>query len=138
MPRGSPEWQSAKPLLEQDYLAVEGIVDMTPDQVIALRPEIYGKVKRTNFVNNWKTLKERMKANKDNPQQGRRKKASGPTAWEIAKKLLEEDYDSGKATADMTYDEVVALQKTIYGKVPKTNFVNNWRSLKNRINTEKA
>ena len=31
--RGSPEWQRANPLLEQDYDAVDGIVDMTPDQV---------------------------------------------------------------------------------------------------------
>mmetsp|Transcript_27301 Transcript_27301/g.66240 ORF Transcript_27301/g.66240 Transcript_27301/m.66240 type:complete len:250 (-) Transcript_27301:48-797(-) len=141
MPRGSPEWQRAKTLLEQDYLAVEGIQEMTLDELIALRPEIYGKVKLNNLCNNWKAMKERTKADKDKPpqRQGRKKKkSSGPTAWEIAKPLLQEDYLSGKATADiMTPDEVIALRKTIYGKVPRSNFLTNWRSLKKRIDEEK-
>jgi hypothetical protein len=50
----SPEWQTAKPLLENDYTTVEGIENMTIDAVIKLRPEVYGKVKRNNFANNWK------------------------------------------------------------------------------------
>mmetsp|Transcript_27300 Transcript_27300/g.66238 ORF Transcript_27300/g.66238 Transcript_27300/m.66238 type:complete len:202 (-) Transcript_27300:189-794(-) len=141
MPRGSPEWQRAKTLLEQDYLAVEGIQEMTLDELIALRPEIYGKVKLNNLCNNWKAMKERTKADKDKPpqRQGRKKKkASGPTTWEIAKALLQEDYLSGKATADMAPDEVIALRKTIYGKVPRSNFLTNWRSLKKRIDEEEV
>ena len=63
----SPEWQTAKPLLENDYTTVEGIENMTIDAVIKLRPEVYGKVKRNNFANNWKKMKERLKANKDKP-----------------------------------------------------------------------
>ena len=141
MGRASPEWQSAKPLLEEDYHNVDGIQDMTIDQVIALRPDVYGKVKRTNFGNNWKKMKERMNAASENPtQQQVRKQSGGPTAWEIARPLLEQDYLSGLATADMVVDEVIALKRTIYGKVPRANFANNWRALKLRVdqNIERA
>ena len=111
---------------------------MTPAQVIALRPEIYGKVPKTNFVNNWRALKERMKQSKEKAQQPQsgHKKASGPTAWEVAKPLLEEDYLAGRAKANMSVDEVIGLRKTIYGKVPRTNFLNNWRALKARMDAD--
>lgn len=134
MGKGSPEWQRAKPLLEHDYDNVQGIREMTVNQVIALRPDVYGKVKRTNFANNWKKVKENMSKP---PEERARKRATGPTTWEIARPLLEEDYLSGVATADMTPAEVVSLRTTIYGKVPKTNFSNNWRALKKRIDGDK-
>lgn len=140
MPRGSPEWLAAKQLLEQDYRSVQNIDTMTPEQVIALRPGIYGKVPKRNFVNNWNAMKARMKANQDQAaqgQQGQKKVASGPSAWEIAKPLLEQDYLSGTATAEMTTEEVIALRPTIYGKVPRANFVNNWRALKKRVDEDK-
>ena len=38
---------------------------MTPDQVIALRPGIYNKVPKTNFVANWRALKKRIETDKD-------------------------------------------------------------------------
>lgn len=136
MARGSPEWLQAKPLLEQDYASVEGIENMSLDDVINLRPGVYGKVKRSNFANNWKAMKERLKKEKDKPAQVQNK-ISGPTSWEIAKPLLEEDYISGKATAAMTVDQVINLRKAIYGKVPRTNFASNWRALKIRVDGDK-
>lgn len=134
MPRTTnPQWQLAKPLLEQDYRSVEGIDAMTPDQVIALRPGVYDKVPRKNFVTNWRAMKTRLK---ENPG-GTQAKRTGPTAWEIAKELLEKDYLAGELTDAMTTDEVIASRPTIYNKVPRTNFVSNWRLLKIRIKGHK-
>lgn len=142
MPKASSEWSIAKPLLEQDFCSVEGIEAMTHDQVIGLRPGVYDKVVRKNFVANWNKMKKRMKE-KELENQGHipqkkssGRKKSGPTAWEIAKPLLEEDFKSGVATPDMKIDQVIELRKTIYGKVPKSNFATNWRALKKRINDD--
>jgi hypothetical protein len=52
-------WKIAKPILEKDYLEGRATDDMQPAEVIALRPEIYGKVKATNFGNNWRAMKAR-------------------------------------------------------------------------------
>ena len=48
--------------------------------------------------------------------------------------MLEEDYRSGRATADMSVDTVIGLRRAIYEKVPRQNFATNWRALKNRVN----
>lgn len=126
----NPEWLLAKPLLEQDYRTGRATDAMSPDEVIQLRPQIYGKVPRTNFLTNWRALKLRIKENPDGPQVGSTGKIS---SWDIAKVLLEKDYLAGKATDTMTVDQVIALRPLIYGKVPRSNFMTNWKALKIRV-----
>ena len=135
MPSTNPHWLRAKPLLEEDYRKVDGIETMSIEQVIALRPGVYNKVPRSNFVNNWRAMKKRFKENGDNPTPRQGKKSS-PTAWEIAKPLLEKDHLEERTTGDMTSDQVIALRLGIYDKVSKTNFVANWRALKKRIEAD--
>jgi hypothetical protein len=53
-------WVIAKPILEKDYLEGRATDDMLPREVITLRPEIYGKVKATNFGTNWRAMKKRI------------------------------------------------------------------------------
>ena len=53
-------WMIAKPILEKHYLEGRTTDDMRPREVIALRPEIYGKVKATNFGSNWCAMKARI------------------------------------------------------------------------------
>lgn len=136
----SAEWGASKPLLEKDYREGRAKDDMTVDEVIALRPNIYGKVKRANFANNWRAMKARL-ANKSRDNQPATggfvaKKTSGPSAWEIAKPLLEEDFFAGKATSSMSPQEVIDLRPGIYGKIPRGNFLTNWRALKKRIEAQ--
>ena len=50
-------WMIAKPILEKHYLEGRTTDDMRPREVIALRPESYGKVKATNFGSNWRAVK---------------------------------------------------------------------------------
>ena len=53
-------WKIAKPILEQDCLEGRATDDTQPrEAAIALRPEICGKVKVTNFATNWRAMKER-------------------------------------------------------------------------------
>lgn len=65
-----------------------------------------------------------------------RKKKAPPTAWEIAKPLLEKDYLDGKATDDMPPSVVVAM-RVEYENVPYRNFCPNWLALKKRIKSNK-
>ena len=53
-------WVIAKPILKKDYLEGRATDDMPPREVIALRPDIYGRVKATNFGSNWRAMKERI------------------------------------------------------------------------------
>jgi hypothetical protein len=53
-------WAIAKPILEKDYLEGRATDNMLPREVMALRPEIYGKVKVNNFGANWRAMKERI------------------------------------------------------------------------------
>lgn len=53
--------------------------------------------------------------------------------WLVAKPLLEQDYHRVKDIEKMSYAQVVDLNPEIYGKVPKSNFVTNWRNLKIRL-----
>ena len=121
-------WKIAKPLLEKDFRERKATDTMLPHEVIALRPGIYNKVPQEHFVTNWKSLLDQIK------NDGKKaKKGITFSAWEIAKPLLEEDFIAGKATENMTPDEVIALRPRIYGRVPRSNFLTNWRSLKLRI-----
>eukprot|EP00957_Ditylum_brightwellii_P202644 15331064-Ditylum_brightwellii.AAC.1 len=59
-------------------------------------------------------------------------KKKPPTAWDIAKPLLEKDFLEGYARANMKPSEVRALC-TEYQNVKAANFSNNWRAMKKRI-----
>ena len=119
----SAEWEAAKPFLEKDYLEGSATDEMALQDVINLRPEIHGKVKRANFSNNWRSLKAcKKKTNTTSTE----KSTNKHTAWEIAKPLLEKDFLEGTATSSMTPQEVIDLRPGIYDKVPRDNFLTNW------------
>ena len=52
-------WKITKPIFENNYLEGEARDAMQPREVIALCPEIYGKVNATNFATNWKAMRKR-------------------------------------------------------------------------------
>ena len=53
-------WKITNPIFENNYLEGEARDAMQPREVIALCPEIYGKVKATNFGSNWCAMKARI------------------------------------------------------------------------------
>jgi hypothetical protein len=63
-------------------------------------------------------------------------RAKAPTAWDIAKPLLEGDYVHGRVSGDMPSRDVRALRPE-YEAVPLKNFNANWRALKSRVNAHK-
>ena len=64
------------------------------------------------------------------------KKRDGPTAWEIAKPLLEKDYLDRVFSVDDPPREVVLLRPE-YQKVPYNNFRTNLLAMKKRVGTDK-
>jgi hypothetical protein len=66
-----------------------------------------------------------------------RKKYQPPTAWDIAKPLLEKDYLDGVATDDMPPRDVVKLRDE-YKAVKVGNFRSNWLAMKKRVTVNKG
>ena len=64
-------------------------------------------------------------------------KKRSPTAWDTAKPLLEADCMEGRATEQMSLQEVIDLRPKEYGDVPRRNFGTNWNAMKKRINKNK-
>lgn len=62
----------------------------------------------------------------------KKKDNADPTAWDIAKPLLEDDFLNGIARDDMWPRDVRAMRPE-YEAVPVSNFNANWRALKTRI-----
>ena len=60
-----------------------------------------------------------------------------PTAWEIAKPVLEKAHLAGDVTDEMTRGQVHKANR-VFEKVPINNFGNNWLCMKRTIGTMKS
>eukprot|EP00980_Cylindrotheca_fusiformis_P020426 scaffold7476_cov68-Cylindrotheca_fusiformis.AAC.3 len=65
-----------------------------------------------------------------------RTKGKAPSAWDIAKPLLEKDYLEGVVTDDMLPRDVIQLREE-YKAVKIQNFRSNWNAMKKRIAAHK-